>query len=1140
MSLCSESDLESEIETSVAVSTITLDDTKNMDTNENIVYVSDSELTREDEGNELTKENELTRDNKEPSVGLENQQHTHAILEIHAYDPSETGSVATITEQNLNPLCIQEHSQTETEVEINDICVQESHEPSTSIANKFSQQQGIDVMMAGQENLVENHFDFEPVQNETDTKVEPDGKQVSTGRAIEEEQLSSNTELNQSIDIIAKGFEEQTMESQSSDLAENLERISLNFQDDCSPHNTSISEDLPLQVLIIDEQGATEADINNTVTESIMSVAVDSMTFEDLEISKQQLMESHTSTGLEAEKRNEVQYHCDDCESISDKERQDLLQVEKDSTSEKALMTNQKILKLEISAEEKSLNHPADLETAAGRESTTVVQEVSTPSTKPEQDTNTDIRHIAEGRTFLTPSTSSKTGALSRFKRFIHFRKHHDHEEIQDSILLTKVTPIHAGMDPGATRPQENLSSRDKETSPTHSKCHDALNQLRELVPVKREQVSIKRSRSDEKIHEFYNTCLPDSRSVNTDQPIKHSNDPLPWPHKPYLPTVRFYGMLPTKRKQDSTKISKEELHRRYRHRPPPPKVPTLPTPMSIINESPCAVICETDQPEKSCKTDHSGLSTAPYYEEIDFDNFGIKLSTRDPIAISKHKCAFQETLKKDTSSKSTMERDTLEHSHQSSHTSEIDVQLHSENETVSTIEVDLHSPTRKDRNKLYMNMYGMDESGENSETDEERMFIQTAATPVQSKQLYSTDEGVIDINEVDSVECESMITYTHNQWRRSITGHKLEEPESQMQSVDEKEAAIQPYPPSKDTKEQLFENSDNGLRKCSHDDEDTSDVVGDQDIHPYDESEPELPERGYLEDIGFIVNELGMNLCTLPELPATAYQEKQKVSAYNIGETLTLASEANGGPILSSDENSEDHNGAAGWSACSTDPFYHDQLHASNLESSESGDVYVNVDCPQLETQLTSVSQIRPNSDYQGLYQPLITRRQDAESQYDLAAFRPLNSAPSLQIEKAAKSQEIKQDTDTDTGATSCLHGQPILEESTIYSNVPDALSNHYQPLVFKKQDKDPVYVGLSDGPHQPRTMCTSKVSLSITRHEYEDLEVFPVKKLKASSTCQFKSKEELRKLYRHRQPPKLPAISDSKVSSDFQYTDT
>jgi hypothetical protein len=676
-------------------------------------------------------------------------------------------------------------------------------------------------------------------------------------------------------------------------------------------------------------------------------------------------------------------------------------------------------------------------------------------------------------------------------------------------------------MDPGATRPQENLSSRDKETSPTHSKYHDALNQPRELVPVKRGQVSIKRSGSDEKINELYNMCLPDSRSVDIDQPIKHSNDLPPWPHKPYLPTVRFYGMLPTKRKQASTKISKEELRRQYRHRPPPP-----------INESPRAVICETDQPVKSCKTDHSGLSTAPYYEEINFENFGIKLSTRDPLAISKHKCAFQETLKKDTSGKSTMERDTLEHSHQSSYTSEINVQLHSENETVSTIEV--HSPTRKDRNKLDVNMHEMDESGRNSEMDEERTLTQTVTTPVESKQSRSTDRGIIDINEVNSVECESMITYTHDQWRRCITGQKpvkTEDPESQMQDVDEKEAAIQPYPSSNDTKEQL-ENSDNGSSKRSHNHEETSDVVGDQDIHRDDESEPELPERGYLADIDFVVNELGTNLCTLSELPATAYQEKQKVSACNVGETLTLASEANGDPILNSDENSEDHSDAAR-SACNTDPFYHDQLHASNLDSSDSGDVYVN--CPQLETQLTSVSQIRPNSDSQCLYQPLITSRQDAESQYNLAAFRPLNSAPSLQIEKAAKSQKIKQDIDTDTGATSCLHGRPILEGSTIYSNVSDALSNHYQPLASKKQDKDPVYVGLSDDPHQPRAMSTSKVSLSITCDEYEDLDVFMAKK--ASSTCQFKSKEKLRKLYRHRQPPKLPTITDSK---DFQHMDT
>ncbi len=178
----------------------------------------------------------------------------------------------------------------------------------------------------------------------------------------------------------------------------------------------------------------------------------------------------------------------------------------------------ERIAEPEIIEEKKSLSYPADLELTAGKTMKTVLQEVSTPPTKPGLDTNTDVRHIAEGHTLLTPSTSSKTEALSYSKGVTDFPKHidvHDHEEIPDFPPLAKVTQMHAGMDQGATRVQENLTSKDKQSSPNGSKFHAPHNQLREL---ERRQISIERSGNDEKIREYYNTCISDSG-----QPTKHS-----------------------------------------------------------------------------------------------------------------------------------------------------------------------------------------------------------------------------------------------------------------------------------------------------------------------------------------------------------------------------------------------------------------------------------------------------------------------------------------------------------------------------------------------------------------------------------------------------------------------------------------
>ena len=58
--------------------------------------------------------------------------------------------------------------------------------------------------------------------------------------------------------------------------------------------------------------------------------------------------------------------------------------------------------------------------------------------------------------------------------------------------------------------------------------------------------------------------------------------------------------------------------------------------------------------------------------------------STEDTLTTSKHKWGSQERLKKDTSDNSAItESVTFKHSYQSSHMSEIDIELYSENETV-------------------------------------------------------------------------------------------------------------------------------------------------------------------------------------------------------------------------------------------------------------------------------------------------------------------------------------------------------------------------------------------------------------------------------------------------------------------------
>ena len=635
-----------------------------------------------------------------------------------------------------------------------------------------------------------------------------------------------------------------------------------------------------------------------------------------------------------------------------------------------------------------------------------------------------------------------------------------------------------AAMDPDImTMPQENPSGRDKESLPSRSKFH-AHNQ-KDLVPVVQDQkqISNKKSKSDENVHEYYNVFLPHSLSIDHLITDRHNENFHDQPHEVHN---RSYGMLPTKRKLPLTKLSKEELRRQYKHRPPPPKDPsrTPGPPMSSNQESTksCVIVSQTDEPEKSCKPHNNALSYG-------YEDFRVEVKCKNTLATSKHTWGSQASLKEDISGDLST---TIEFKNLSSHQpSNLNLQLHSENETASTKEV--HSITQINGNDVKMHdIEG--ESRENLDTDKER--LQTTAT---TEQLCSTD----------------------SQWNNG--SGKFEDTFAQP------------------------------------------DAVGGHDIHVDEESEPESAYI-HLEDVSFAVHELPTDLHPTPghELPARASiedsyfvfprnQEEQNSLACgnnSVSETVKFISDANESQILSSDENNENHNCGAALSTCNTDPCDHNQIHASNWCSNPE-DLYVNQPLWLLEAndQQISVSQKATNSS-KHQYQPLILRLPNPDSQYDLATFRPLTSecSKSLQQNNETVKSHIEQDANTD--AISCLHGQPNLEGTCSYSIVRPKrpkISDHYQPLLCKKQDKHPVYVSLrnNSNPQEVPVTCTSRsnVSVSVMCHNYEELDFDSAA---CPATKKFKSREELRKLYRHRPPPKLPPttkFNDSKtVPSDFQ----
>ena len=229
------------------------------------------------------------------------------------------------------------------------------------------------------------------------------------------------------------------------------------------------------------------------------------------------------------------------------------------------------------------------------------------------------------------------------------------------------------------------------------------------------------------------------------------------------------------------------------------------------------------------------------------------------------------------------------------------------------------------------------------------------------------------------------------------------------------------------------------GVGQMSKDKPDGSaqaDTCGDRGFHLDEESEPELPERGYLEDIDFVVSEFDMILRKNPELPARAYledidflsnefelffrrksrrQEEQKISACssNTSETSELVSEVSG---RDSDENTaaedqdDDYTFLSEWSVhCD---HFHEPLSSSQHSNPDNH--------PPLKALRTSASQSMASDSSESEYQPLIltTGRQDSSSGYDLVelsqAFRPSRSL----LHEAVKSQKEDQDIDDVTAS--------------------------------------------------------------------------------------------------------------------------
>ena len=92
--------------------------------------------------------------------------------------------------------------------------------------------------------------------------------------------------------------------------------------------------------------------------------------------------------------------------------------------------------------------------------------------------------------------------------------------------------------------------------------------------------------------------------------------------------------------------MSKEELRRQYRHRPPPPKDPSQTLSTTSNKEDNCVVkITPTDESEELWESDN--ISVVHDYEEIDLEDFRVMAKSRDPLESAISKLKSKEELRK-------------------------------------------------------------------------------------------------------------------------------------------------------------------------------------------------------------------------------------------------------------------------------------------------------------------------------------------------------------------------------------------------------------------------------------------------------------------------------------------------------------
>ena len=228
--------------------------------------------------------------------------------------------------------------------------------------------------------------------------------------------------------------------------------------------------------------------------------------------------------------------------------------------------------------------------------------------------------------------------------------------------------------------------------------------------------------------------------------------------------------------------------------------------------------------------------------------------------------------------------------------------------------------------------------------------------------------------------------------------------------------------------------------------------TFGNQDIT--EESEPELPERGYLEDIDFVVSEFDMILRRNPELPARAYLEDidfickefnfffRKKSRHQLKEEPKISChsaefdpEADGSNSDATTEDDEDDDNAFLSEVTVLNKNIPCDHEPPTINSKQHSDPVVYINHPLLNVPHTSASHGMASENQ---CQPLMsaTTMQDPSScGYNRVAFTPPRSP--LQVQEAVKSQKEDQDIDDITASSTAK-----LDES------------YYQPLLFESHN--------------------------------------------------------------------------------------